>query len=60
MAESPAFCALVDEHNGLDREVRLLMAKHPLTPAEEQTLADLKKRKLAGKDRLVKMLEGRE
>ncbi len=58
MAQSPEFCALVEEHLALDKEVHHLTAKHPLTPVEEQELAGLKKKKLAGKDRLVKMMEG--
>lgn len=49
--QSPA-----EEHAMLDRLVRELDRRAYLTPAEQSELASLKRRKLAAKDRLSKVV----
>jgi hypothetical protein len=44
---------LEDQHRGLDAQVGALMRRAYLTPLEQQTARELKKRKLNAKDRLV-------
>lgn len=45
--------ALENEHRGLSAQVEALMRRAHLTPREQQTARELKKRKLETKDRIA-------
>jgi hypothetical protein len=44
---------LEHQHRGLDAEIEALMRRAYLTPNEQQTARELKKRKLNAKDRIA-------
>lgn len=49
---------LEHEHQSLDREVRTFTRRAYLTPSEQLTVAELKKRKLSTKDELHALRQG--
>jgi hypothetical protein len=44
---------LENQHRGLDAQVEALMRRAYLTPGEQQTARELKKKKLNAKDRIM-------
>lgn len=44
---------LENQHRGLDAQIEALMRRAYLTPIEQQTARELKKKKLHAKDRLM-------
>ena len=44
---------LEQQHRGLNAELEALMRRAHLTPIEQQAAAELKKKKLSAKDRIV-------
>jgi uncharacterized protein YdcH (DUF465 family) len=50
------FRQLHEEHQDLHRQIEEIMKRRHLAPEEEATLAELKKRKLAAKDAMGRML----
>jgi hypothetical protein len=44
---------LENQHRGLDAEIEALMRRAYLTPREQQTARELKKKKLNAKDRIM-------
>jgi hypothetical protein len=44
---------LENQHRGLDAEIEALMRRAYLTPHEQQTARELKKKKLNAKDRIM-------
>jgi len=55
--QDPLLRTLYQEHRELDKKLQKLSKKPYLTPAEEREEQRLKKMKLAGKDKLVRILE---
>jgi uncharacterized protein YdcH (DUF465 family) len=55
--QDPLLRTLYEEHRTLDKKLLKLSKKPYLTPAEENEEQKLKKLKLAGKDRIMKILE---
>jgi len=56
LAENEEYRHLYEEHVELKRQVELLAQKHYLTPEEDLEFKRVKKRKLAGKDRMMALL----
>ena len=53
---SHEFRVLEEAHHRLDLELIQLQKRHILTPAEEMTMKDLHKEKLAKKDKMAEMI----
>lgn len=53
---SHEFRVLEEAHHHLDLELLQLQKRHVLTPAEELSLKDLHKEKLAKKDRMAELI----
>jgi uncharacterized protein YdcH (DUF465 family) len=53
---SHEFRVLEEAHHRLDLELIQLQKRHVLTPAEEMTVKDLHKEKLAKKDKMAEMI----
>jgi len=53
---SHEFRVLEEAHQRLDLELIQLQKRHILTPAEEMTMKDLHKEKLAKKDKMAEMI----
>ena len=53
---SHEFRALEEAHHRLDLELIQLQKRHVLTPAEELTMKDLRKEKLAKKDKMAELI----
>jgi len=53
----PELAGLWNEHRALEEELERLEALRSLTPDESTRRAGLKKRKLAGRDRIQRILE---
>jgi len=53
---SHEFRALEEAHHRLDLELIQLQKRHVLTPAEELTMKDLHKEKLAKKDKMAELI----
>jgi uncharacterized protein len=53
---SHEFRALEEAHHSLDLELIQLQKRHVLTPAEELSLKDLHKEKLAKKDKMAELI----
>lgn len=56
----PELARLWDEHQALERELERLKTLRTLTPEELRRRSELKKRKLAGRDRIQEILERRD
>jgi hypothetical protein len=56
-SSDPVLRRLYQEHRNLEKELAQLVKKPFLTPVEEREEQRLKKLKLAGKDKIVKILE---
>lgn len=56
LSENDEFKLLFDKHEALNRKVAELSQKKYLLPAEEIELNNLKKQKLAGKDKMHQIL----
>ena len=56
---SHEFRALEEAHHRLDLELIQLQKRHVLTPAEELTMKDLHKEKLAKKDKMAELIRVR-
>ncbi|HEB72286.1 MAG TPA: DUF465 domain-containing protein [Nitrospirae bacterium] len=54
--ENEEYIQLNEEHMDLKSKVELLRQKKHLSPEEDYELAQLKKKKLAGKDRMEKIV----
>ncbi|MBD5642189.1 MAG: DUF465 domain-containing protein [Desulfovibrio sp.] len=57
-ATNPELKALWDDHLLYEKQIEKLESHAHLTPAEQQTLKQLKKQKLDGKTRMMNILEG--
>lgn len=57
-ATDPELKALWDDHLLYEKQIEKLESHAHLTPAEQQTLKQLKKQKLDGKTRMMHILEG--
>ncbi|MDE5832453.1 MAG: DUF465 domain-containing protein [Desulfovibrio sp.] len=55
--EDPELKSLWDDHLLYEKQIEKLESKKILTPAEQQTLKQLKKQKLEGKTRLMDILD---
>lgn len=55
--DDPILFKLYQEHKGLDKKLQKLGKKPFLTTTEEREEQKLKKLKLAGKDKMMKILE---
>jgi uncharacterized protein YdcH (DUF465 family) len=53
---NPEFRALEEAHHRLDLELIQLQKRHVLTPAEELSLKQLHKEKLAKKDKMAELI----
>lgn len=53
----PELKALWDDHVLYEKQLEKLESKHFLTPAEQQTLKQLKKQKLEGKTKLMNIID---
>ena len=53
---SHEFRALEEAHHRLDLDLTQLQKRHVLTPAEELTMKDLHKEKLAKKDKMAELI----
>lgn len=53
----PELKALWDDHVLYEKQLEKLEGKHFLTPAEQQTLKQLKKQKLEGKTKLMNIID---
>lgn len=58
LSENEEFQRLYEEHKDLEEKVMELVGHKYLTAEQELELARLKKVKLAGKDRMMKIMEG--
>lgn len=54
----PELKTLWDEHLLFEKQIERLEGRVSLTPAEQQTLKQLKKQKLDGKTRMMHILDG--
>lgn len=57
-ATNPELKSLWEEHLLYEKQIEKLESHAHLTPAEQQTLKQLKKQKLEGKTRMLNILEG--
>lgn len=57
-ADNPDLKALWDDHLLYEKQIEKLESHPHLTPAEQQTLKQLKKQKLDGKTRMMHILDG--
>lgn len=57
-ATDPELKSLWEEHLLYEKQIEKLESHAHLTPAEQQTLKQLKKQKLDGKTRMMHILEG--
>lgn len=55
--QDPELKSLWDDHLIYEKQVEKLESKHFLTPAEQQTLKQLKKQKLEGKTKMMHILD---
>lgn len=55
--QDPELKSLWDDHVIFEKQVEKLESKNILTPAEQQTLRQLKKQKLEGKTRMMHILD---
>ena len=55
--EDPELKSLWDDHLLYEKQIEKLESKKILTPAEQQTLKQLKKQKLDGKTKLMDILD---
>ncbi len=55
--DDPVLRTLYEEHKILDRKLQKLGKKPFLSPVEEREEQELKRMKLAGKDKIVRILE---
>lgn len=55
--ENPELKSLWDDHLIYEKQLEKLESKNFLTPAEQQTVKQLKKQKLDGKTRLMEILD---
>lgn len=55
--DNPELKSLWDDHVLYEKQVEKLESKKNLTPAEQQTLKQLKKQKLNGKTRMMDILD---
>lgn len=54
----PELKSLWDDHLLFEKQIEKLESRSYLTPAEQQTLKQLKKQKLDGKTRMMHILDG--
>ncbi|MBP7865205.1 MAG: DUF465 domain-containing protein [Acidobacteria bacterium] len=57
MAEDEQFRRIAAEHRRLDKELADLSSRKYLSPEDQRLEAELKKKKLAAKDRMLRMAE---
>lgn len=57
-ATDPELKSLWDDHLLFEKQIEKLESRRSLTPAEQQTLKQLKKQKLEGKTRMMHILDG--
>lgn len=57
LAEDEQFRRIAAEHRRLDKELAELSSRKYLSPEDQRLEAELKKKKLAAKDRMLRMAE---
>lgn len=57
-AKDPELKSLWDDHLLFEKQIEKLESHPHLTPAEQQTLKQLKKQKLEGKTKMMHILDG--